>query len=112
MTVRSIHTFLARNAQSVSLQIYDEVMWQVVDESNDAKREAAEQRTHKILGWMQFNKSMRNAQPEQLNQQGQINTLADSGYFVKLFNTKDHHHARCKAFFAGYLDKRRLPGLC
>ncbi len=31
-----------------------------------------------------------------------MNTLADSGYFVGLFNTKDHHHARCKAFFAGY----------
>ena len=29
-----------------------------------------------------------------------MNTLADSGYFVGLFNTKDHHHARCKAFFA------------
>ncbi len=31
-----------------------------------------------------------------------MNTLADSGYFVGLFNTKDHHHNRCKAFFAGY----------
>ena len=31
-----------------------------------------------------------------------MNTLADSGYFVGLFNTKDHHHARCKAFFASY----------
>lgn len=31
-----------------------------------------------------------------------MNTLADSGYFVALFNPKDHHHARCKAFFAGY----------
>ena len=31
-----------------------------------------------------------------------MNTLADSGYFVGLFNTKDHHHIRCKAFFAGY----------
>ena len=31
-----------------------------------------------------------------------MNTLADSGYFVGLFNTKDHHHVRCKAFFAGY----------
>jgi uncharacterized protein len=31
-----------------------------------------------------------------------MNTLADSGYFVGLFNTKDHHHARCKAFFANY----------
>lgn len=29
-------------------------------------------------------------------------TLADSGYFVGLFNPKDHHHARCKAFFAAY----------
>jgi predicted nucleic acid-binding protein len=31
-----------------------------------------------------------------------MNTLADSGYFVGLFNPKDHHHARCKAFFASY----------
>ena len=31
-----------------------------------------------------------------------MNTLADSGYFVGLFNTKDHHHARCKGFFSGY----------
>lgn len=31
-----------------------------------------------------------------------MNTLADSGYFVGLFNTKDHHHIRCKAFFSGY----------
>lgn len=31
-----------------------------------------------------------------------MNTLADSGYFVGLFNTKDHHHTRCKAFFSGY----------
>lgn len=31
-----------------------------------------------------------------------MNTLADSGYFVGLFNTKDHHHARCKAFFSRY----------
>jgi uncharacterized protein len=31
-----------------------------------------------------------------------MNTLADSGYFVGLFNTKDHHHARCKTFFASY----------
>ncbi len=29
-----------------------------------------------------------------------MNTLADSGYFVALFNPKDHHHARCKAFFS------------
>ncbi len=29
-----------------------------------------------------------------------MNTLADSGYFVGLFNPKDHHHARCKAFFS------------
>lgn len=28
-----------------------------------------------------------------------MNTLADSGYLVGLFNPKDHHHARCKAFF-------------
>lgn len=31
-----------------------------------------------------------------------MNTLADSGYFVGLFNPKDHHHARCMAFFSGY----------
>ena len=31
-----------------------------------------------------------------------MNTLADSGYFVGLFNTKDHHHSRCMAFFSGY----------
>ncbi len=31
-----------------------------------------------------------------------MNTLADSGYLVGLFNPKDHHHARCKAFFATY----------
>jgi uncharacterized protein len=29
--------------------------------------------------------------------------LADTGYFVALFNPKDHHHARCKAFFAQFL---------
>lgn len=28
--------------------------------------------------------------------------LADSGYFVGLFDAKDHHHARCKAFFNRY----------
>lgn len=31
-----------------------------------------------------------------------MNTLADSGYFVGLFNPKDHHHQRCKTFFTGY----------
>ena len=31
-----------------------------------------------------------------------MNTLADSGYFVGLFNPKDHHHARCRAFFSSY----------
>ncbi len=31
-----------------------------------------------------------------------MNILADSGYFVGLFNPKDHHHARCIAFFASY----------
>ena len=31
-----------------------------------------------------------------------MSTLADAGYFVGLFNTKDHHHARCKTFFANY----------
>lgn len=28
--------------------------------------------------------------------------LADSGYFVGLFNPQDNHHQRCKAFFAQY----------
>jgi uncharacterized protein len=28
--------------------------------------------------------------------------LADSGYFVALFNPKDHHHERCKEFFATF----------
>ena len=31
-----------------------------------------------------------------------MNTLADSGYLVGLFNPKDHHHARCKAFLTTY----------
>ena len=31
-----------------------------------------------------------------------MNTLADSGYFIGLFNPKDHHHARCRAFFSSY----------
>ena len=31
-----------------------------------------------------------------------MNTLADAGYFVGLFNPRDHHHARCKAFFSTY----------
>lgn len=51
--VRSIHEFLNRNAQSSSLQIYEEVMNGSNDKSgdakSDAKREAAEQRPHKIL---------------------------------------------------------------
>ncbi len=51
--VRSIHEFLARNAQPSSFQIYEEVMLEGVDESrdvnNDRKREAAEQRPNKIL---------------------------------------------------------------
>lgn len=51
--VRSIHEFLARNAQPSSLQIYEEVMRDGAVKSRDAKkdlkREAAEQRPHKIL---------------------------------------------------------------
>ena len=51
--VRSIHEFLNRNAQPSSLQIYEEVMRGVANKSgdakSDAKREAAEQRPHKIL---------------------------------------------------------------
>ena len=31
-----------------------------------------------------------------------MKTLADSGYLVGLFNPKDHHHDRCKAFFTTY----------
>ena len=31
-----------------------------------------------------------------------MNTLADTGYFVGLFNPRDHHHARCMAFFSTY----------
>ncbi len=31
-----------------------------------------------------------------------MNILADSGYFVGLFNVMDHHHKRCKAFFSRY----------
>ena len=31
-----------------------------------------------------------------------MKTLADSGYFVGLFNPKDHHHQRCRAFFSAY----------
>jgi uncharacterized protein len=31
-----------------------------------------------------------------------MNTLADSGYFIGLFNPKDHHHLRCKRFFSTY----------
>ena len=51
--VRSIHEFLNRNAQPSSLQIYEELMAGGADKSGDAKsgakREAAEQRPHKIL---------------------------------------------------------------
>lgn len=28
--------------------------------------------------------------------------LADTGYFVALFNPKDHHHARCKRFLSTF----------
>ena len=28
--------------------------------------------------------------------------MADSGYFIGLFNPRDHHHARCKHFLATY----------
>ncbi len=55
--VRSIHEFLARNAQPSSLQIYEEVMREAAgksgntnkDAKSDAKSEAAEQRPHKLL---------------------------------------------------------------
>jgi hypothetical protein len=36
------------------------------------------------------------------SKRGNRKTLADSGYFVGLFNPKDNHHARCKSFFAQY----------
>lgn len=53
VVVRSIHEFLARNAQPSSLQIYEEVMREgankTADAKSDAKREAAEKRPHKIL---------------------------------------------------------------
>ena len=32
-----------------------------------------------------------------------MNVLADSGYFIGLFNPKDHHHARCMAFFSSFV---------
>ena len=32
-----------------------------------------------------------------------MNTLADTSYFVGLFNPKDHYHSRCKAFFSAYI---------
>jgi uncharacterized protein len=31
-----------------------------------------------------------------------MNILADSGYFIGLFNARDHHHARCKTFFSEF----------
>ena len=53
MIVRGIHELLARSAQPSSFQIYEEVMREGVNErkniKSDAKREAAEQRPHKIL---------------------------------------------------------------
>ena len=33
---------------------------------------------------------------------GRAKALADSGFFIGLFNPKDHHHARCKAFAASH----------
>ena len=51
--VRSIHEFLARNAQPSSFQIYEEVMREGTDKSGDVKRdvkrEASEQRPYKFL---------------------------------------------------------------
>ena len=51
--VRSIHEFLTRHAQPSSLQIYEEVVASGADKGgdpkNDARREATEQRSHKIL---------------------------------------------------------------
>ena len=50
--VRSIHEFLARNAQPSSLQIYEAVMREGGDErsaaESDSKRESSEQRPNKI----------------------------------------------------------------
>jgi hypothetical protein len=44
------------------------------------------------------------AQPKCTPQYAQSckNVLADSGYFIALLNTKDHHYLRCKKFFATY----------
>ena len=47
--VRSIREFLARNTQPSSLQIYEDAMRGGDDASRDAKRDAAEQRSHKIV---------------------------------------------------------------
>lgn len=49
MTARTTREFLTRNAQPSSLQIYKDVMGEELDESRDAKRDAADKRTHKIL---------------------------------------------------------------
>lgn len=54
--VRSIHEFLARNAQPSSFQIYEQVMREGLDQSrntkidikSDTEREALEKRPHKI----------------------------------------------------------------
>ena len=46
--VRSIHEFLARHAQTTSLQIYEEAMREAEGQRDDAKREAMEQRPLKL----------------------------------------------------------------
>jgi hypothetical protein len=46
--VRSIQEFLAKHAQPTSFEIYQEAMREAEDLRKDAKREAAEQRPHKL----------------------------------------------------------------
>ena len=31
-----------------------------------------------------------------------LKILGDTGYFIGLFDPKDHHHVRCKSFFTAY----------
>jgi hypothetical protein len=48
IVLRSIQEFLLRHAQPSSLEIYNEVMRDDPDPERDGKREAAEQRPHKL----------------------------------------------------------------
>jgi hypothetical protein len=49
MVGRSIHEFLARDAQPSSFQIYEDLMREELEDSRDAKRDTAEKRPLKIL---------------------------------------------------------------